>query len=97
MKVVALLALLLCGCWPPVYSLEDVQERELHRSPRYRFHRLDEERVKVLYWNRYGDCSAYVFEWPRDAGTLIGANGRLSTSDGSDPKLVEERYLFCGR
>jgi hypothetical protein len=80
-----------------VYSLEDVQERELHRSPRYRFHRLDEGRVMVGYWNAYGDYSRYTFEWPRDAGTLIGANGRLSTSDGSDPVLIEEKYQFNGR
>jgi hypothetical protein len=92
-----LLCLLLCGCWPPVYSLEDVQARELHRSTRYRFRRLDEERVRVLYWNHYGDCSVYTFDWPRDSGTLIGASGRLSTADGSDPVLIEEKYQFNGR
>ena len=90
------LLLLLCGCWPPATNLSEVMAREVPVSTRYKFIRRDDETARIIFWHHWGSTTTFDLAWPVDAGVDIDGI-KLVTTDGSNPVVVREKYLFNGR
>lgn len=96
MRLAPLLFLLLCGCWPPARNLSEVMEREVPVSTRYKFIRRDDDTVRLIFWSRWGSSTTFDLAWPVEAGVEV-EGVKLVTTDGTDPKVTREKYLFNGR
>jgi hypothetical protein len=87
----------LAACQSRVATLSEAWARETAGGMRrYKVVRLDEGRLRMLCWGRWYDLTVFDFDWPLSAGVVLDG-WRLCTEDGSDPRILREKYYFNGR